>query len=109
MEDRKLYQSIIESYDFKTEEIHLDLMAAVNNLHKVNDDKVKEGLGKSHIRRAIPAKVDYDRVSPYLLYRSKEVIKKTMENTTQLAKAVINSPMRRHLKSRFHMLRHKKA
>ena len=58
------------------------------------------------LHRAVPAKFDYDKLAPYFLYRSKDVIKKTLENTTQLAKAVINTPLRRHLKSRFLMLRH---
>ena len=109
IEDMKLYNAIVESYDFKTEQLHIDLMAAVNNLHKVDDDeKIKEALGKAPIHRAVPAKVNYDKMAPYFLYRSKEVIKKTLENTTQMAKAVINSPLRRHLKSRFLMLRHRR-
>ena len=99
----------MESYDFKTEELHLDLMAEVNNMQKIDDDEnIKEVLGSSHLKRAIPAKINYDKLAPYLLYRPKQVIRKTLENTTQLAKAVINSPMRRHLKSRFLMLRHKR-
>ena len=109
IEDMKLYNAIVESYDFKTEQLHIDLMAAVNNLHKVDDDeKIKEALGKAPIHRAVPAKVNYDKMAPYFLYRSKEVIKKTLENTTQMAKAVISSLLRRHLKSRFLMLRHRR-
>ena len=43
---------------------------------------------------------------PIFLHRPKNVIKKILENTTQLAKAVINTLLKRHLKSRFLMLRH---
>ena len=99
---------MVQSYDFKTEELHLDLMAAVNNMQKIDNDKnIKETLGSSHLKRTIPARINYDKLAPYMLYRSKQVISKMLENTTQLAKAIVHSPMRRHLKSRFLMLRHK--
>ena len=107
IEDMKLYNTIVESYDFKTEQLHIDLMAAVNNFHKVEDDVQKsEMFHKPKMHRAVPAKINYDQLAPYFLFRSQEVIRKTLENTTQLAKAVINTPLRRHLKSRFLMLRH---
>ena len=103
----KLYNSIVESYDFKTEEVHINLMSAVQNFHKVEDHVIKKTLpGHPKLHRAIPADVDYDRLRSHFLYRSKQVIKKTLDNTTQLAKATIDSPLRRHLKSRFLMLRH---
>ena len=90
---------MLQSYDFKTEELHLDLMAAVNNMHKIDDDEnIKEALGSSHLKRTIPAKINYNKLAPYMLYRSKQVIRKTLENTTQLAKAIVHSPMRRHFK-----------
>ena len=60
------------------------------------------------LHRALPKGVDLDELSPYLLYRPRDIIKRTIENTTQLATAIIHSPMRRHVKSRFHMLRHKR-
>ena len=106
-EDMKLYEEIVGNYDFQTEQLHIDLVAAVNNFHKVEDDMDKEDLaGKFKVHRAVPAKINYDKLLPYFLYRPKRVIQKTLENTTQLAKAVVNTPLRRHLKSRFLMLRH---
>ena len=44
IEDMKLYNSVVESYDFRTEQTHIDLMAAVNNFHKVEDDIRKDRL-----------------------------------------------------------------
>ena len=38
---------------------------------------------------------------PYLGYRPIDVIKKTLEKTTQLARMIIRQPLRRHVKSRF--------
>ena len=85
----------------------MDLVAAVNNFHKVKDIIPKSSLSQTpHLYKATPAKIDLDKLRLCFLYRPEHVIKKTLENTTQLAKAVVNSPLRRHLKSRFQMLRH---
>ena len=82
-------------------------MAAVNNFHKIQDDVTKgHFLGKSRMYRAVPEKVDYGPLALYFLYQPKQVIQKTLENKTQLAKAVVSTLLRRHLKSRFLMLRH---
>ena len=71
IKDMQLYHEIVDSYNFKTEKLHIDLMAAVNNFYKVQDDVTKENfLGKSKVHRAVPARVDYDQLAPYFLYRS---------------------------------------
>ena len=85
--------------------MRIDLNAAVMNLHKVKDHVVKEHLpGKAAVHKAVPVDVDYNKLAPYFLHRSKNVNKKTLENTTQYAKALIMTPLRRHLCSRFLML-----
>ena len=38
IKDMQLYHEIVNSYSFKTEQLHIDLVAAVNNFHKVQDD-----------------------------------------------------------------------
>jgi hypothetical protein len=48
------------------------------------------------------------KLSPYFAFRPLYVIHHTLRQTTQLAKCTIHYPMRRHLKSRFQMLRHKR-
>ena len=35
MEDKRLYEEVINSYDFKTEKVRINLVAAIQNLHKV--------------------------------------------------------------------------
>jgi hypothetical protein len=47
---------------------------------------------------------DMERMRPWLEWIPIENIRKTLENTTQLAKAVSNYPMMRHLVSRFKLL-----
>jgi hypothetical protein len=57
--------------------------------------------------KALPSSTDYERLSPYFAFRAHDVIQNTLIQTTQLTKSTIHYPMRRHLKSRFQMLRHK--
>jgi hypothetical protein len=47
---------------------------------------------------------DLERMRPWLAWIPIENIRKTLENTTQIAKAVTNYPMIRHLASRFKLL-----
>jgi hypothetical protein len=61
-----------------------------------------------HYSKALPSKIDYERLSPYFAFRPHDVIQHTLRQTTQLAKSTVHYPMRRHLKSRFQMLRHKR-
>jgi hypothetical protein len=60
----------------------------------------------SFYSKAFAAKIDYEKLSPYFAFRPHDVIQHTLRQTTQLAKSTIYYPMRRHLKSRFQMLRH---
>jgi hypothetical protein len=81
---------------------HLDtvVMKNVNDLNQLNKD--------SFYSKALPAKIDYEKLSPYFSFCPHDVIQHTLRQTTQLAKSTIRYPMRRHLKRRFQLLRHKK-
>ena len=103
IKDMQLYEEVISNYCFKTEELNIDLVAAVNNFHKVQEEETKELFDKLSLHKVVPASVDYEKLLLYLLYKPKNLIKKTLENTTQLAKTVINTLPKRHLKSRFLM------
>jgi hypothetical protein len=70
-----------------------------NDLNQLNKD--------SFYRKALPAKIDYEKLSSYFAFRPHDVIQHTLRQTTKLAKSTIHYPMRRHLKSRFQMQRHK--
>jgi hypothetical protein len=61
-----------------------------------------------HYSKALPSKLDYEKLSPYFAFRPHDVIQHTLRQTTQLAKSTIHYPMRCHLKSRFQILRHKR-
>ena len=74
--------------------------AMVNHIAPVRTDP--------NYTKALPSKIDYEKLSPYFAFRPHEVIQHTLQQTTQLAKSTIHYPMRRHLKSRFQMLRHKR-
>jgi hypothetical protein len=81
---------------------HLDtvVMKDANDINQLSKD--------SFYSKALPAKIDYEKLSPYFAFRSHDVVQHTLRQTTQLAKSTIHYPMRRHLKSRFQMLRHKR-
>ena len=65
LEDVRAYNTIVESYDFKTEQLFIYLNASVMNLHKVKDPVVKEHLpGKAAVHKAGPTDVDYDKLAP---------------------------------------------
>jgi hypothetical protein len=57
-----------------------------------------------HYSKALPCKIDYERLSPYFAFRIHHVIQHPLRQTTQLAKSICHYPMQRHLKSRFQML-----
>jgi hypothetical protein len=76
------------------------VMKNANDLNQLNKD--------SFYSKASPAKIDYEKISPYFAFRPHGVIQHTLRQTTQLAKSTIHYPMRRHLKSRFQMLRNKR-
>jgi hypothetical protein len=71
-----------------------------NGLDQLNKD--------SFYSKALPAKIDYEKISPYFAFRPHDVIQHTLRQTTQLAKSTIHHPMRCHLKSRFQLPRHKR-
>jgi hypothetical protein len=74
-------------------------MKDANDLYQLNKD--------SFYSKALPAKIDYEKLSPYFAFRPHDVIQHTSRQTKQLAISTIYYPMRRHLKSRFQMLNHK--
>ena len=78
IKDMQLYHEIVYCCNFKTDQLHINLMAAVNNFHEAQDDVIKEEfLEKSKVHRDIPTRVDYDGLAPYFLYQPKQVIQKT--------------------------------
>ena len=69
------------------------------------DSEPTAGINQPHLHRAVPKKVDYERLAPFFLYKTKDVIRKTLENTMQLVSLQQNTPMKRHLQSYTQMLK----
>jgi hypothetical protein len=46
-----------------------------------------------HCSKALPSKIDYERLSTYFAFRPHDVILNTLRQTTQLAKSTIHYPM----------------
>jgi hypothetical protein len=42
-----------------------------------------------HYSIALPSNTDYERLSPYFVFRPQDVIQNTLRQTTQLAKSII--------------------
>jgi hypothetical protein len=74
-------------------------MKSANDINQSNKDYFYS--------KALPDKIDYEKLSSYFAFRPHDVIQNSLRQTTQLAKSTIHYPMRRHLKSRFQMLRQK--
>jgi hypothetical protein len=62
----------------------------------------------SFYSKALPNEIEYEKLSPYFAFIPHDVIQHTLRQKTQLAKYTIHYPMRRHLKSLFQILRHKR-
>ena len=79
------------------------LIFHADNVQKTNLDNSIFVDRDPHFSKALPSKIDYERLSPYFAFRPHDVIQHTLRQTTQLAKSTVHYPMRRHLKSRFQM------
>jgi hypothetical protein len=78
-------------------------LIAVENCNDINQSNKD-----SFYSKALPAKIDYEKLSPCFAFHPHDLTQHTLRHTTQLAKSTIHYPMRPHLKSRFQILRHKR-
>ena len=51
--------------------------------------------------RTTPQEIDFEKLRPCFGWLGNRIIRKTLENTTQLAKCTVRFPLRHHFKSRF--------
>ena len=79
----------------------------------LNDLSAEELMGRNEsfdsltyvVKASHKLKKDHlEDIEPYLGYQPLEVIRHTLENTTQLANSILQSPMKRHFQSRFPFL-----
>jgi hypothetical protein len=76
---------------------HLDT-TTMNNITDISQISMD-----SFYTKALPAKIEYEKISPYFASCPHNIIQNTLRQTTQLAKSTIHYPMRSH-QIRFHML-----
>jgi hypothetical protein len=76
-------------------------MKNANGLNQLNKD--------SFYRKALPAKIDDEKLLPYFAFHPHDITQHTLRQTTQIAKSTIHYPMRHHLKRQFQMLRYKRS
>jgi hypothetical protein len=75
-------------------------MKNANDINQLNKD--------SFYSKALPAKIDHKKLSPYFAFRPHDVIQHPLRQTIRLSMSTIHNPKKRHLKSRFQMLSHKR-
>jgi hypothetical protein len=54
--------------------------------------------------RVLHKDLDPQKLRPFLGFRPSEIVRKTLQNTTQLARMIIRLPLRKHIKPRFPFL-----
>jgi hypothetical protein len=97
-----------DAHDTNFKGKHANLVFQIDTTVMNNINDISQLSKNSFYRKALPAKIDNEKLSPYFSFRSHEVIQHTLRQTTQLSKSTIHYPMRHYLKSRFQILSHKK-
>jgi hypothetical protein len=97
-----------DAHDTNVKGKHANLIFHLGTIVMKNANDINQLNKDSFFSKALPAKIDYEKLSPYFAFHPHDIIKHTVRQTTQLAKSTIHYPMRRHIKSRFQMLRHKR-
>jgi hypothetical protein len=97
-----------DAHDTNFKEKYANIVFHLDTVIMKNANDIKQSNKDHFYSKALPAKIDYEKFSPYFAFRPHDVIQHTLRQITQLAKSIIHYPMRHHLKSRFQMLRHKR-
>jgi hypothetical protein len=66
------------------------LVFHADTVQKTNIDNSLLVNADLHYSKALPSKIDYERLSPYFAFRSHDVIQHTLRQTTQLAKSTVH-------------------
>jgi hypothetical protein len=87
-----------QQYDLTDEELELPPQL----LHK--DDRDAHACAVKTWHRVLHKDLDPQKLRPFLGFRPIEIVRKTLANTTQLARLIIRYPLRKHVKARFPFL-----
>jgi hypothetical protein len=96
------------SHDTYVKGKYANLVFHLDTVVMKNANDLNQLIKGSFYSKALPAKIDYETLSPYFAFRPHDIIQHTLRQTTQLTKSTIHYSMRRHLKSWFQILRHKR-
>jgi hypothetical protein len=67
------------------------LVFHADTIQKTNvEDSILVKIDPPHFSKALPSKIDYERLSPYFAYRPHDIVQHTLRQTTQLAKSTIH-------------------
>jgi hypothetical protein len=97
-----------DAHDTNVKGNQANLVFQLDTIVMKNNNDINQLNKDSFYSKALPAKIDYEKLSPYFAFRPHDVIQHTLRQTTQLSKSTIHYRMRCHLKSRFKMIRHKR-
>jgi len=73
-----------------------------NLLHK--EDKTVQAFAMRSWHRVLHKDLDAQKLRPFLGFRPIDIVRKTLSNTTQMARLIIRYPFRKHVKARFPFL-----
>jgi hypothetical protein len=106
---RKLsYFDPSDAHDTNVKEKYANLVFHLVTIVMKDANDIDQLTMDSFHSKALPAKIDYEKLSPYFAFRPHDVIQHTLRQTTQISQSINHYFMRNHLKSRFQMLRHKR-
>jgi hypothetical protein len=93
-----------DAHDTNVKGSHANLVFHLDTVVMKNPNDINQFNKDSFYRKALPAKIDHEKLLPYFAFRPHDVIQHNSRQTTQLDKSTIHYSMRSHLKSCFQMV-----
>ena len=90
---------------FTNQQYHLteeEELLPSNLLH--TEDKTAHAFAVKSWHRTMHKDLDAQKLRPFLAFRPLDIVRKTLSNTTQMARLIIRYPLRKHVKARFPFL-----
>jgi hypothetical protein len=97
-----------DAHDTNVKRKYASLVFHLDTVVMKDSNDIKQSNKDSFHSKALAAEIDYEKPSPYFVFRPHDDIQHTLRQTTQLAKSTIHYSVRSHLKKQFQILRHKR-
>jgi hypothetical protein len=98
-----------DAHDTNVKENHANLVFHSYTIVMNNANDINQLYKDSFCSKSLPAKIDYEKLSPYFAFCPHDVIQRNLRQTTQLDKSTVHYPMRHRLKTQFQFLRHQRS